>query len=611
MKKYMIFTAVFIIMAVPLVLVFSTGLSDSSGDPIVYANWSTGSASSECSQVGNYTFSLKIKDISVGASKSTDGNTITLGNVSLDEGEAKSLTWSSSNAVGAVIVHAGEGANVWFYNPQVKGDSGLYGFQNGNISQITFCWNGSLTEEITPENEVTQAPSSTSLPEETATPASTEETEEDEVDMAVSETPEPEISETPTASSTDEEDLGEPTQTETPSDETETPSDEMESEEGASEEEIPDEEKPAEEASILLQKQVALINNDSDLANFSQPGDKITYSFTITNTGNVTLSDVTLSDPMAEVSGNPIAFLEPGESDSINYSAEYFITQADIDAGNFTNTASVAGLSPSGDSIEAKASAIVNGSQQEAKEEQDETASLQLVKEVASINGDPDAFNFTQVGDLITYAFTVTNTGSVEITDITISDLFASVTGEPISSLAPGESDSTSYTAAYVITQEDINACSFTNTASASGLSLSGEAVSDEASVTVKGITEEASIQVVMQIAAVNGYAPLKKFNSVGDKITFSITITNTGAVELTNISISESIANISGGPIASLAPGESNSTTFSATYTITEYDIDAEFFTNTALVSGESPAGCIITGESTATVKMENRRLH
>src|SRR6185295_15360873 len=68
----------------------------------------------------------------------------------------------------------------------------------------------------------------------------------------------------------------------------------------------------------------------------------------ITNTGNVTLHDVALSD--ASVSESCGAFdgtLDPGET--VQCTATHGLTQADIDAGQVVNTASVSAEGPLGD----------------------------------------------------------------------------------------------------------------------------------------------------------------------------------------------------------------------------------------------------------------------
>ena len=66
----------------------------------------------------------------------------------------------------------------------------------------------------------------------------------------------------------------------------------------------------------------------------------------VTNTGNVTLTNVTITDNNATVTGGPIATLAVGASDSTTFTAVHVITQADIDAGNVYNLATACGTQP-------------------------------------------------------------------------------------------------------------------------------------------------------------------------------------------------------------------------------------------------------------------------
>ena len=85
-------------------------------------------------------------------------------------------------------------------------------------------------------------------------------------------------------------------------------------------------------AAIALEK--TGVYEDADADGVQDAGDRIRYSFTVTNTGNVTLSDVRVTDPLVTVSGGPLASLAPGASDATTFSAVYTLTQADIDAGS-------------------------------------------------------------------------------------------------------------------------------------------------------------------------------------------------------------------------------------------------------------------------------------
>jgi len=66
----------------------------------------------------------------------------------------------------------------------------------------------------------------------------------------------------------------------------------------------------------------------------------------------------------------------------------------------------------------------------------------------------------------------------------------------------------------------------------------------------------------------------------------------------------------IQGGPIATLAPGASDATTFTGSYSITQEDINAGSFTNTATVTGKDPSGSDVTNTDTDTQPLSGSAL-
>ena len=64
----------------------------------------------------------------------------------------------------------------------------------------------------------------------------------------------------------------------------------------------------------------------------------ITYSYRVTNSGNVTLNPVTVTDPMPGLSAIscPATLLAAGAQETCT--ATYTTTQADVDAGQIINT---------------------------------------------------------------------------------------------------------------------------------------------------------------------------------------------------------------------------------------------------------------------------------
>ena len=101
--------------------------------------------------------------------------------------------------------------------------------------------------------------------------------------------------------------------------------------------------------------QIALVKTglyvDSTLPTGVNAGDTITYTFTLTNTGNTTVNGLTVTDATIGVSNlavTPATLLPNGTGTA---TATYTITQADINTGSKTNTATANGLAPNGSPV--------------------------------------------------------------------------------------------------------------------------------------------------------------------------------------------------------------------------------------------------------------------
>ena len=320
-------------------------------------------------------------------------------------------------------------------------------------------------------------------------------------------------------------------------------------------------------------------------------GDVINYAFTVTNNSNVTLTNVTLADTVGGVtiSGGPIASLAPGASNNSTFTGSKTLTQANINAGSFTNTAQTCGTPPSG-----AGSAVCDTDDDTQNFTPVKTIDLQKVGTVDKTVVAPN--DQVNAGDKINYAFTVTNTGNVTLTNVTITDPKITVVGGPIASLAPGASNNTTFTGSYTLTQADVNAGTFTNTAEACGTPPSGSAVCDTDDDT-RNFTPNLAIELLKTgTLDITAAAPSNRVDA-GDKVNYAFTVTNNSNVTLTNVTLADTIGgvSISGGPIASLAPGAVDSTTFTGSYTLTQADINAGTFTNTATACGTPPTGSAV----------------
>ncbi|MCW5254814.1 hypothetical protein IBX28_30805, partial [Streptomyces sp. SHP 1-2] len=144
-------------------------------------------------------------------------------------------------------------------------------------------------------------------------------------------------------------------------------------------------------------------------------------------------------------------------------------------------------------------------------------------------------------GEDITYAFTVRNTGNVTLKDIRIKEGEFTGTGklgavdcpEQAASLAPGAT--VTCTAAYTVTQADVDQGSVKNTATATGTPPSGETpVSPPSEVSVPQDPKPAL--TVVKSAGADTPAALV----AGEEITYRFTVTNTGNVTLKDVKVKE-----------------------------------------------------------------------
>ncbi|TXD69047.1 DUF7507 domain-containing protein, partial [Aequorivita lipolytica] len=98
------------------------------------------------------------------------------------------------------------------------------------------------------------------------------------------------------------------------------------------------------------------ILNDENQNGCTDVDETISYTFTVTNEGNLSLSNITVTDPLILTISGPTGDTDgDGELDVTEiwvYTGTYTITQDDIDTGSVTNQATAVGTPPTGDDVE-------------------------------------------------------------------------------------------------------------------------------------------------------------------------------------------------------------------------------------------------------------------
>ncbi|WP_373396609.1 hypothetical protein V8V91_17830 [Algoriphagus halophilus] len=310
--------------------------------------------------------------------------------------------------------------------------------------------------------------------------------------------------------------------------------------------------------SIVRQPGISLTKT-ADVSSVNAEGDIITYTLVLENTGNLTLENVTTVDPLTGLSALEPS-LNPGQS--ISYTTSYTVTQTDIDTGFIENDATVTALTklnlPIVDSDQVITPVNQNGG-------------IDLIKTA-------DKTTYSTEGEIITYTFTVENNGNLSLDPVNLIDPLFGL-NEDLGILLPNAT--TTYTFPYTITQADVDRGNIRNVAEAIGFGPSGKKVRSFDQLIISANTSP-SIELTKT-------ANLSDFDQVGDIITYTLEVENTGNVTLSKVNLSDPLLGISQ-VLGTMTPNEIRTVT--GTYTITQSDLDLGSLTNIAAVIGTTPKG-------------------
>jgi Bacterial Ig domain/Cadherin-like domain len=365
----------------------------------------------------------------------------------------------------------------------------------------------------------------------------------------------------------------------------------------------------------LIKSSVFMDKNGNGTADV---GDMIKYTFNVKNTGPLALTNVTIADnKCTPITNLPIATLAIGASNNTP-TCDYTITAADLVALKVTNTATATGTTPDGKTV---TDISDDGNNPNTPGQEDptitpltptpifiEAGKLEVIKASQYIDTNNDGQ--AQAGETIKYTFTVKNTGNVDLTNVVLIDNKCSpIIGGPIATLTIGATDTTTFSCTYALLAEDILAGKVENQAIARGQTPKGVSVvgiSDSNDLTKTGLND-VTVTMLPKVIPANPILEVDKAGTLvdtnsngaseaGETIKYTFTVKNTGNVVLTNVNITDTKCSVVGGPVASMAVGAVDTTTFTCIYTITSADIAAGKVDNQAQVSGTDPSGKVVT---------------
>ncbi|KAB3542710.1 MAG: DUF11 domain-containing protein, partial [ANME-2 cluster archaeon] len=270
-------------------------------------------------------------------------------------------------------------------------------------------------------------------------------------------------------------------------------------------------------------------NADEDGSNDVSLGDTLTYTFDVTNDGDLNLDPVTVTDPMPGLSAISCDATSLVSGASMTCTATYTVTQADVDAGWINNTATATGSPTTGGDV-------TDTDDENVTVPQD--PSINLTKTM-SANADEDESGDVSLGDTLTYTFSVTNDGNVNLDPVNVTDPMPGLSALSCDATSLAPSASMTCTATYTVTQADVDAGSIHNMATATGTPPIGDDVTDTDDEDVPVPSPSKTIEkILLSNADEDGSGDV----SAGDTLTYQITVNNTGTANLTNVVVTDNL---------------------------------------------------------------------
>src|SRR5690606_31277636 len=175
--------------------------------------------------------------------------------------------------------------------------------------------------------------------------------------------------------------------------------------------------------------------------------------------------------------------------------------------------------------------------------------------------------------------------------DLEVTDVLFPGWNETVATLAPDSAKV--YTLDYLVTQADLGSGKLVNAVALTGDDANWDPLTHgQAGVEVPAVQSPA-------ITVTKSTDRSKTYSAEGEVIEYTIIVTNTGNVTLTNVQVTDDNADVTNvGTISELEVGQSE--TFTASHTITQADLDAGVVYNVATATGKDPKDRDVTGKST-----------
>ncbi|NPV09184.1 MAG: DUF11 domain-containing protein, partial [Anaerolineae bacterium] len=279
-------------------------------------------------------------------------------------------------------------------------------------------------------------------------------------------------------------------------------------------------------------------------------GSSVYFRFVVTNTGNVTLDNIALSDSVYDTSGCSLpASLAPGGSFTC------VIGPLSVEAGLHTNTATASGERGE-DSYSDTDDANYTGVM----------VAIDIEKATNGEDADVAPGPMIAEGDPVSWTYVVTNTGQVRVSDIVVVDDRGVSVSCPKSELDAGESMVCSASGTAVVGQ-------YGNVGTVTGWYCGSWEVSDSDPSHYMGIANEPAIDIEKATNGEDADDAPGPVILVGDPVSWTYVVTNAGNVTLTGITVEDDVLGLVSCPGSQLEPGQSMTCAASGIATAGQYE--------------------------------------
>lgn len=286
----------------------------------------------------------------------------------------------------------------------------------------------------------------------------------------------------------------------------------------------PDEGNETKTAVITSNKTSVITRNDEEVE-VAKIGDLITYTITVENTG-----DVEGTTYITDTVPAGTEFVSAGEGAIVSEEKDALVWSVEVGANETVTRTFTVKVS----SVEQKIENVANVGGTDTNTDTTETAGIDVVKTATLVNNKVITEN-TKVRpeDVITYTITVENTGTTILKNIVVTDDLLPDFEEKIASLDPKETKT--YTVEYTVKQSDVdNNTKITNVATSTADDGTTDTDTEETVETDK--TADFTTLKTAELTKKDGNTSEKA--EVGDTITYTITVKNTGSITLENIAV-------------------------------------------------------------------------